>query len=137
MFNPANSPDLRRGIKFVEAKPEVPSRSPPRPKPKGLSDEKYKQRISSKLRNPEFYEFAIDLHGGGVLQDMHRFPRHPHLVLDYLKEWTGEEGQPKYDENLPHPRPTTIREPIKLAVCRSYREQGRDWICPISKHRAD
>jgi hypothetical protein len=35
-------------------------------------------------------------------------------VLNYLKAWTGEEGQSRYDETLPYRCPTTIRELVTL-----------------------
>jgi hypothetical protein len=35
-------------------------------------------------------------------------------VLNYLKAWTGEESQSRYDETLPYRSPTTIRELVTL-----------------------
>jgi hypothetical protein len=122
MFNPANSSDLRRGVKFVEAKPEVPQ-PPPKAVPKGPREEAHRERMVSRLQNPDFFEFAVDMTDFGVVADFHRFNNHPRMVLKYDKDWTGEGGQPQYDESLPYPRPTTIREPI-MAVDRGGSRAG-------------
>lgn len=135
MFNPANSPDLRRGIKFMEAKAESPH-YPPRAQPKGPLDTAWhKERISAKLQNPEFYDFVLHLNDGGVIQDLSSFPQRPRIVLDYFKEWIGEQGQSQYDETLPHPHPTTICAPIKLVDHNGSR--AGILICPIPRYRAD
>jgi hypothetical protein len=114
MFNPTNSPDLQRGVKFVEATSQREPRFPPKAKIIGQDEKELRNEMLPLLRDPFFYNVVLKFYGAGVLRDIDKHPRHPRIALDYLKEWTGEEGQPQYDETLPFPRPTTIREPVKL-----------------------